>query len=146
MGGQLFQCSFSKVAIRSNPGKGDLMRRSNRAPALLAFAALLLASRVHAVNVLTHHNDNAHTGANLSETLLTPSNVNQTTFGKLFAYPVDGSVYAQPLYMQGLVVAGAAHNVVFIATMHNSVYAFDADNAAAAAKPLWSVNLGPSAP
>ena len=96
-------------------------------------------------SMLTQHNDNNRTGANLNETSLTTSNVNVSQFGKLFARAVDGHLYAQPLYGPGLVISGTTHNVVFVATMHDTVYAFDADDPAAAA-PLWQVSLGTSAP
>lgn len=100
------------------------------------------------VNVLTYQYSNARLGLNSGETILTQANVNAKQFGKLFVYPVDGMVYAQPLYMPGLHIPGKGiHNVVFVATEHDSVYAFDADsNAGPNATPLWSVNfLNPAA-
>jgi hypothetical protein len=111
--------------------------------ALLLAVACGAAHPAHAINVLTQHNDNARTGANLIETTLTASNVNASQFGKLWSYAVTGHVYAQPLVAQNLTIGGATHDVVFVATMHNNVYAFDADHAGA---PLWSTNLGPSVP
>src|SRR4051794_14332733 len=84
-------------------------------------------------DVLTQHNDNARNGANLSETILSTSNVKPGTFGKLFSRPVVGHIYAQPLYASKVPVATAQgsenHNVVFVATEHNDIYAFDADDA-----------------
>jgi hypothetical protein len=119
----------------------DTIARSRYLAAWLVATALLKAETAAAVNVLTQHNDNARTGANLSETTLTTSNVNVNTFGKLWSYSVTGQVYAQPLIAQNVTIGGTAHNVVFVATMHNNVYAFDADRSGAA---LWSVNLGTS--
>src|SRR5215470_19111209 len=93
-------------------------------------AILFLTNTASAqVYVLTYHNNNSRTGDNLSETNLTPANVNSTTFGKHFTYTVDGYVFAQPLYVSSLNIQGkGAHNVLFIATEHNTVYALDADN------------------
>ncbi len=106
---------------------------------LLFLAALPGRSQV---SVLTQHNDNLRTGANLSETTLTTSNVNAGMFGKLFSCPVDGHIYAQPLYVPHVDIAGGTHNVLYVATAHDSVYAFDADNGA----ELWMVSLGTPVP
>ena len=98
---------------------------------------------VSTVAVLTQHNDNARTGANLQETILNTSNVNAKQFGKLFELSVDGQVYAQPLYVSNVTLGdGTVHNVVYIATMHNTVYAFDADDASGVV--LWKTPLGPA--
>jgi len=94
------------------------------------------------VDVLTANYDNNRTNANLNEGILNANNVNPTQFGKLWAYPVDGQVYAQPLYAHSLNIPGkGTQNVLYVATMHNTVYAFDAD-AAGGTAPLWQVNLG----
>jgi len=107
-----------------------------RLPALLLiFAAIGVAGQV---NVTTYHNDLGRTGQNLSETRLTLGNVNESTFGKLFALPVDGAIYGQPLYLSGVSIQGGTHNVVYVATQHDSVYAFDADSVGA---PLWQVSF-----
>jgi hypothetical protein len=89
------------------------------------------------VDVLTYHFDNALDGQNTAETTLTPSNVNSTSFGKLFTLPTDGYVYAQPLLKTGVIIAGVPHDVLFVATEHDSVYAFDAQGNNPAQGYLW---------
>ncbi|MBV9696603.1 MAG: chitobiase/beta-hexosaminidase C-terminal domain-containing protein [Gammaproteobacteria bacterium] len=105
---------------------------------LRGLAALgLVVSTAHALNVTTWRYDAARTGQNTSETALTPANVNSSSFGKSYSYTVDGYVYAQPLYLANLTVNSVARNVVFIATQHDSVYAFDADHSV----QLWKASL-----
>ncbi|HME10715.1 MAG TPA: BACON domain-containing protein [Bryobacteraceae bacterium] len=89
-------------------------------------------------NVLTWHNDNARSGQNLQEAVLTPANVKSSTFGRLFTITVDGKVDAQPLYVASLAIPGnGIHNVLLVATEHDSAYAFDADTGA----QLWKVSV-----
>ena len=106
---------------------------------LLYFA--ILPTLCAQVDVLTANYDNNRTNANLGEFVLNKSNVNPTQFGKLFSLAVDGQVYAQPLYVRGVNVASGASNVLYVATMNNSVYAFDAD-AATSTAPIWKRNFG----
>jgi hypothetical protein len=93
------------------------------------------------VDVLTYHYDNQRTGQNLNETALTPANVNSTKFGKLGEFPVDGRVDAQPLYLSQVSIGGQKKNVLYVATEHDSVYAFDADSiSGATASLLWKTS------
>ena len=89
--------------------------------------------------VFTYHNDKARTGLNSREFALTAATVTTATFGKLFSCPVDGAIYAQPLWVRGLSIAGGSHNVIFVATQHDSLYAFDADTSPC--KTYWHVHL-----
>ncbi len=101
----------------------------------------LHSGAAHAQNgtvVLTQHNDNSRDGVNASETTLTPANVNQSSFGALFREPVDDQVFAQPLVDSNVNIAGGTHNVVFVATAANSVYAFDAETGV----QYWHHNFG----
>ncbi len=93
-------------------------------------------------SVTMERNDNSRTGANLNETILNTSNVNVTQFGKLYSYAVDGSPYAQPLYVPNVVIPGrGTHNVLYVATMNDVMYAFDADSNAVNGGLLWSVDF-----
>lgn len=114
------------------------------------FSALLAVLSIQAagaqVNVLTANYSNLRTNANTQETQLTTANVAPGQFGRVGTFAVDGQVYAQPLYVSGLSIPGqGVHNVLFVATMHNSVYAFDADSVQGPIV-LWHVNFGPSVP
>ena len=101
-------------------------------------AATLTVNLAAATDVVTYHNDVARTGQNLSETILTPANINSTSFGKIGFYAVDGKVDAQPLYLANIHIPGqSSHNVLYAATEHDSVYAFDADNGT----QLWKVSV-----
>jgi PQQ-like domain len=117
-------CCFAMVAILSVSFRAS--KSANQQPG--------------ALRITTWQNDNAHTGQYLEEIVLTPLNVTSTKFGKLGSYPVDGQIYAQPLYWQSLDIPKAGtHNVVFVATENDSVYAFDAEKPGSA--PLWQVNF-----
>ncbi len=108
--------------------------------------ANLAAQTPTPVPVTTWRYDLTHAGQNTNETELTPANVNESSFGKLFALTVDSTTYAQPLYVPGLTINNATHNVLFVATEHDTIYAFDADsNGGANASPLWQVSLLTSA-
>jgi hypothetical protein len=113
----------------------------------VAYSSATASSEVTIVNVaqtavLTYHNDDARDGAYTQEVTLTPANVNSNQFGKLLSYPVDGQIYAQPLYVPQMSINGGTHDVVFVETQNNSVYAFDADATSTNPTTFWHVNLG----
>jgi hypothetical protein len=109
-------------------------------PAAKSRASRSTAAKPALVVVATAQYDNARSGANLRETILTPQNVNASQFGRVATFLVDGDVYAQPLYVQQLEIPGKGlHNVLFVATEKDSVYAFDAD--VTSTSPLWHVNF-----
>src|SRR5579863_4086915 len=116
------------------------MRKAVAGLCLLLLATVIAPRAAFAQTpILTQHYDNARDGQNTSETILTLANVNSTTFGKLFALGVDGQVYAQPLYVPGVAIPGqGTHNVLYVETENDSVYAFDAD---AGGAPLWQVTF-----
>jgi len=107
---------------------------------VLAVLTLAVTPSSGSVNVTTYHNDNPRTGQNIYETILTPANVNSFQFGKMFSLPVQGQIYGQPLYVSNLNISGGTHNVVFVATEEDWLYAFDADNLNGGI-PLWSASL-----
>jgi hypothetical protein len=106
----------------------------------MVFALCPDAAGAPTAGIFTYHNDNARDGQNLNETILTPANVNSKTFGKLFSRAVDGYVYAEPLYVNSVQIPNAGvREVVYVATEHDSVYAFDATGAIA--KPFWKASF-----
>ncbi len=116
---------------------------SHLRPSILMVAMVLTANAQSQTDVVTYHYDNARTAQNVNETILTPANVNKGSFGVRFSQPVDGYIVGQPLLLSNVAIPNAGtHNVVYVATLHDSVYAFDADtNAGSNAAPLWYVNF-----
>jgi len=114
-------------------------QESSPLPVQVVFIFILgvLASTAYSQDVLTYHNNNSRTGYDSKETILTLANVNVSTFGKLFILPADGVVDAEPLYISNLSIGGVTHNVLIVATEHDSVYAYDADTGGL----LWQVTM-----
>ena len=113
-------------AFASSSTSSQVQRTTSTAPANTA--------------VTTYKEDTARTGNHTTETILNTNNVNQSTFGKHVTYAVDGQIYAQPLFLPNITIQGASHNVVYVATEHDSIYAFDAD-ATKAIAPLWHTSF-----
>src|SRR5260370_27073228 len=134
-------CSCRKKANRRRSGDTMKMTQTRKCVLFLSLVLFMLLANICAsaqVSVLTQHNDNQRTGANLSETTLNTSTVNGNQFGLLFKLRVDDQVYASPRYVANLNIAGGTHNVVYVATVNNTIYAFDADKGGSA---LWSRNF-----
>ncbi len=130
------------VSVPSTVASGDYSLTATGSAGALSQTATLDFSVAPPLQstVTTWHYDVARTGANTAETTLTPANVNATTFGKIATFPVDGFLTAEPLYLGGVNIAGqGVHDVVYVATMHDSVYAFDADSTNTT--PLWMTSI-----
>jgi hypothetical protein len=126
------------VALANAAGSTTVTASLNGTSGSAPFTATVPANS--AVNIPTWHADAQRTGLNAGEIALNGSNVSPSTFGKLFSYLVDGYVYGEPLLMSNVSINGATHNVVYVATERDSVYALDADNYGSGA-PLWKVSL-----
>ena len=130
-------------AVMSDNGAKFRVLVSNSAGSVTSSEATLTVNSINAstIDVVTYHNDNARTGQNLNETILTTANVNSATFGRVSSLSVDGKVDAQPLYLGNLQnIGGGTHNVLYVATEHDSLYAFDADSGT----QLWQVSMLPT--
>src|SRR6267378_8505340 len=147
----LYTCAFSSCSVPSEVyGYSRMIRRRilleklrfDFCALIILLAVLLPATAGAQVSIVTERYDNARTGANLTEAILNTSNVNVSQFGKLFSYTVDGSIQAQPLYVPNVPVAGqGTHNVLYVVTMNDVLYAFDADSNSPNGGMLWSVDF-----
>src|ERR1017187_322780 len=133
--------SLMRIEIMNVPTscqrKQQSFSRWYAAATLLLLSVILGSSALAQQPVLTSRADSTRSGANTSETILTPSNVNTATFGHLFSVPIDYQALAQPLYVPNVNIGGQAHNVVYVVTQTDSVYSIDADNGAS----LWTANM-----
>jgi hypothetical protein len=142
VGGSAFSGTITSTGLYTPPTSVGTHTVTATTTDLLSSASATVYITNYA-GTFTHHNDNLRTGQNTNETVLTPSNVNLSQFGKLFSYTMDGIAFASPLYVANVNIPGQGfHNVVYVATEHDSVYAWDADGLSTS--PLWQVSfLGP---
>ncbi len=141
MGASRPQAKASALSARRARGDGARSRTAQGGTIAQAAAAAvesLEGRRLLSTSVLTYHDNGMRTGLNATETTLTPANVSSGQFGKVFSETLDGNTFAQPLYVPNLSLGARVHNVVFVATEHDSVYAFDANTPGA---PLWKTSF-----
>jgi chitodextrinase len=120
--------TISPSGLYTPPASGGTHTVSAVNPINPAFSVSAAVAVTDLSGITTYHNDVARTGQNLQEYALTPTSVSGSSFGKRWSCPLDGAVYAQPLYVANLAISGGTHNVLFVVTMNDSIYAFDADN------------------
>jgi hypothetical protein len=139
-----FQIPFIRfITMAINMLQGNALVRVGAALSVVVLILSFMQPEVSlAQNVLTQHNDLSRSGADPNETILTTTNVTEGTFGKVFTLPIDGFTYAQPLYDANVSIDGGTHNVLYVATAHDTVYAFDADSGT----EYWHVSLGTPVP
>jgi hypothetical protein len=129
----------ASIPAAPNPFTVTITAALQSDPSIFATAGVTIIPSNALAGVYSWRNDNSLTGQNQHESELTPSSVGPSTFGKLFGCPVDGAIFAQPLYVANVAMANVTHNVVYVATEHDSVYAFDAD--ANSCQILWQVSF-----
>jgi hypothetical protein len=138
-GGSATVGTISASGLYTPPATGGTHTVTAASVALPTSSASASVAVTDLAGVFTYHNDLSRDGANTQEYALTSSTVGTATFGKLFSCAVDGAVYTQPLWVPGLSIGGGTHNVVFVATQHDSLYAFDAD--ASPCVTYWQAKL-----
>ncbi|MBV9257322.1 MAG: PQQ-binding-like beta-propeller repeat protein, partial [Ktedonobacteraceae bacterium] len=130
--------SFLALVISLISGTGNVLASSSLSAGVRQATGNAVAANNTAVT--TYKEDTARTGNHSTETILNTNNVKESTFGKRVTYAVDGQIYAQPLFLPNIIVGGTSHNVVYVATEHDSIYAFDADSTRPIA-PLWRTSF-----
>ena len=138
-GGNATSGAISASGLYTPPTAGGTHTVTATSVALSTASASASVAVTDLPGVFTYHNDLSRDGANTQEYALTPAMITTATFGKLFSCPVDGAVYTQPLWVPGVTINGAVHNVIYVATQHDSVFAFDAD--ANPCVQLWQASL-----